>query len=196
MPLTCLDAQTALVLIDLQHGMSALLNPEKLAAPLARAAELAAAFRARSLPVVLVRTDFSPDMADAPRNRTESSRPTGHPPANWRDLLPELDRQTTDIVVAKHQPGAFYGTDLDLQLRRRAVTGIVLGGVATSLGIESTGRAAYDHGYNITFATDAMTDFNGQAHDHSTTMIFPLLGQVDTTQAIITELDSTPTTHR
>src|SRR3954470_21507065 len=81
--LTTLDPRTALVLIDLQRGISSVLDPEALAKPVTAAAELAAAFRARSLPVVLVRVDFSPDRADAPRNRTGVSRPTGRPPAQW-----------------------------------------------------------------------------------------------------------------
>lgn len=112
MPLTALDTRTALVLIDLQHGAHVLVDPQSLAGPLARAGELAAAFRARGLPVVLVRVNFAPDWADAPRNRTSSGRPGGQPPANWAELLPELDRQPTDVLVTKHQAGAFHGTDL------------------------------------------------------------------------------------
>jgi len=90
----------------------------------------------------------------------------------------------TDVVITKRQPGAFHGTDLDLQLRRRGSTGIVLCGVATSLGVESTARAAYDHGYNVTFAVDAMTDFNPAAHQHSVEVVFPRFGEVDTTERI------------
>jgi nicotinamidase-related amidase len=184
MPVTALDPHTALVLIDLQRGITSLVDPLTLAEPLARAAALADVFRDRKLPVVLVRVSFSPDFADAPRNRTGVGRPTAHPPANWTDLLPELHQRPTDIVVTKRQPGAFYGTDLDLHLRRRGVTGIVLGGVATSLGVESTGRAGYDHGYNVTFAVDAMTDPDARAHEHSVTTTLPLFGETDTVAAI------------
>lgn len=188
MPMTTLDPRTALVLVDLQRGIRSLVDPHTLAQPLARAAELAAAFRARRLPVVLVRVSFAADFADAPRNRTEVSRPTAQPPANWTELLPELQQQPTDLVVTKRQPGAFHGTDLDLHLRRRAITGIVIGGVATSLGVESTARAGYDHGYNVTFATDAMADPNPYAHNHSITTTFPLFGETDTANTIATAL--------
>jgi nicotinamidase-related amidase len=188
MPLTALDPRTALVLIDLQYGITGLADPTVLADPVARAAELAARFRAHRLPVVLVRVNFSADGADAPRNRTAIARPSGRPPANWTEPLSELDPQPSDVVVTKHQPGAFYGTDLDLQLRRRGITGIVLGGVATSLGVESTGRAGYDHGYNITFATDAMTDPDPGAHEHSLQVSFPKFGEVDTAAAIAAAL--------
>jgi nicotinamidase-related amidase len=189
MSLTRLDPRTALVLIDLQQGIGSLVGPEVLAGPLAAAAELAAAFRARSLPVVLVRVNFSPDGADAPRNRTGVSRPAVRPPADWTAPLPELQQQPTDLVVIKHKPGAFHGTDLDLQLRSRGITGIVLGGFATSLGVESTGRAGYDHGYNMTFAIDALADLNPRAHEHSVNMTLPLFGEVDTAAAIISALD-------
>lgn len=188
MPVTALDPRTALVLIDLQHGILALVDQQSLAGPLTRASELAAAFRTRGLPVLLVRVNFAPDWADAPRNRVSVRPATGQPPANWAEPLAELDRQPTDVLVTKHQAGAFYGTDLDLQLRRRHITGIVLGGVATSLGVESTGRAAYDLGYNVTFAADAMTDPDPRAHDHSLGVTFPRFGEVDTTAAIIAAL--------
>ena len=188
MPVTTLDARTALVLIDLQYGITGVVDRATLAQPVARAGELAASFRARGLPVVLVRTNFSADGADAPRNRTSVVRPSGRPPANWTEPLSDVDAQPSDVVVIKHQPGGFYGTDLDLQLRRRGVTGIVLGGVATSLGVESTGRAAYDHGYNVTYAADAMTDPDPGAHEHSVHVTFPKFGEVDTTAAVIAAL--------
>lgn len=194
MSLTSLDARTALVLIDLQRGITALIDPEALAEPVAAAASLAAAFRARSLPVVLVRMDFSPDAADAPRNRTSAGRrpSSARPPADWTQALPELGAQPADLVVTKHRPGAFHGTDLDLQLRSRGITGIVLGGFATSLGVESTGRAAYDLGYNVTFAADALADFSPRAHEHSMAVTFPLFGEVDTAAAIIAALGAVP----
>jgi nicotinamidase-related amidase len=187
-PLTVLDPRTALVLIDLQQGITGLIGPEALAGPLAAAAELAVAFRARSLPVVLVRMNFSPDGADAPRSRTGVARPAVRPPADWTQPLPGLGQQPADLVVIKHRPGAFHGTDLDLQLRSRAITGIVLGGFATSLGVESTGRAGYDHGYNVTFASDAMLDPSPRAHEHSVGVTMPLFGEVDTAAAVIAAL--------
>jgi nicotinamidase-related amidase len=188
MTLTELDARTALVLIDLQRGITSLVSPDVLARPLARAVELATTFRARGLPVVLVRVAFAADFADAPRNRTDAARPAATPSAGWTELLPELARQPTDIVVTKHHTGAFHGTDLDLHLRRRGITGIVLGGVVTSLGVESTARAGYEHGYNITFACDAMADPDPRAHHHSLNVTFPHFGEVATTGAIVQAL--------
>jgi nicotinamidase-related amidase len=90
-----------------------------------------------------------------------------------------------DIVVTKRNWGTFYGTDLDLQLRRRGVTQIVLTGIATSIGVESTARAAHEHGCHVTLAADAMTDINADAHRNSLERIFPMLGETGTTAEIV-----------
>jgi nicotinamidase-related amidase len=186
MPVTELDPHTALVLIDLQQGIGAM-APADLIDPVADAAgRLAAGFRARGLPVVLVRVEFSADLGDFPRNRaTAAVPPPATLPAGFAQILPAVGRRPEDLLVTKRQPGAFYGTDLDLQLRRRGVTGIVLGGVFTSIGVESTARAGYDHGYNITFAADAMADRNPAAHEHSVRTVFPRYGEVGDVASIL-----------
>ncbi len=105
--------------------------------------------------------------------------------ADFADIVAELDAQPTDIRITKHQWGAFYGTDLDLQLRRRGIAGIVLTGISTSIGVDSTARGANERAYNITFASDAMTDANADSHRHSLERIFPRIGQVRTTAEIL-----------
>ena len=67
---------------------------------------------------------------------------------------------------------------MDDYLRGRGVTQIVLTGVATSIGVESTARSAYDHGYNVALVADAMTDRDAEAHRYSVEKIFPRLGQM------------------
>lgn len=109
----------------------------------------------------------------------------GNAAADWADIVPELGPHEGDIVVTKQQWGAFYGTDLDLQLRRRGVTQVVVAGIATSIGVESTARSAYEYGYHVTIATDAVTDMSAEVHDNSVERIFPRLGETDTTAAII-----------
>jgi nicotinamidase-related amidase len=188
MTLTALDDRTALVLIDLQYGITWMLGRDAVVGTLTQASRLADAFRRHGLPVVLVRVDFSADGGDRPANRVTLQRPSGTPPPNWAHIVDELTGPGTDIIVTKRQTGAFYGTDLDLQLRRRGMTGVVLGGIMTSMGVESTARAAYDLGYNLTFAADAMTDPNPGAHRHSLETIFPAIGEVDTTDNIIAAL--------
>ena len=190
MTVTELDEKTALVLIDLQQGtLAAPTVPYAVGDVVGRAARLAEVFRGVGAPVVLVRNVNAADGADAVKGRSEAGGRAAESGAARRphDLGPvaeALAGHETDIPVTKRSWGAFYGTDLDLQLRRRGVTQIVLGGIATSLGVESTARAAHEHGYNIAFAVDAMTDINADAHAHSISWVFPLIGELATTEEI------------
>ncbi|MGZ3602062.1 MAG: isochorismatase family protein [Ktedonobacterales bacterium] len=188
MPVDVLAPRTALVLIDLQRGITALPTIAPSDAVVARAARLAAAFRDRGLPVVLVRTAFAADGADMLAPRSDAPPPAILPGPDFSVLRPELAQAASDIVITKHQWDAFFGTDLDLELRRRRVTGLVLAGISTSIGVESTARQAYSLGYQLAFATDAMTDLVQSAHDNSLRTIFPRIGQLDTTDAILAAL--------
>jgi nicotinamidase-related amidase len=187
MPPTTLDERTALVVIDLQNGALARSTaPLPAAEVIGRARELADAFRAKGLPVVLVRFTSAADGSDATPGRTDmSGHARGPLPEGWDAIVDDLTGHAEDIVVTKRNWGSFHGTDLDVHLRRRGVTQVVLTGVATSIGVESTARAAHEHGYHVTLATDAMTDLNADAHDHSAKRIFPLLGETGTTSEII-----------
>ncbi len=113
-----------------------------------------------------------------------------NPLARFLELLPELDRQPSDILVTKYTRGAFHGTGLDMLLRRRGATQIVLVGVATSSGVESTANAAYEHGYNVTLAIDAMTDRSLDAHTYSIERVFPKLGETGTTADVLAKLSA------
>jgi nicotinamidase-related amidase len=188
MALTTLDERTALVVIDLQKGIvGAPTTPYTGAEVVARSAELADAFRSHGLPVVLVRVSAAPDGADAVPGRNETQGRTGARPEGWDVIVDELSGHPEDITVTKRNWGAFFGTDLDLQLRRRGITQVVMTGVATSIGVESSARAAHEHGYHVTLATDAMTDLDVEAHRNSIERIFPRLGETGTTEEI-TEL--------
>lgn len=153
--------------------------------------ELANAFRTHGLPVVLVRVTSSVDGSDAVPGRIELKRQFGARPVNWDTIVDDLAGHPDDIVVTKRNWGAFYGTDLDLQLRRRGVTQIVLGGIATSIGVESTARAAHEHGYHVTCAIDAMSDRDPEMHRNSVERLFPRLGETGTTAEIIELLAKT-----
>lgn len=183
MPLTALDPRTALVLIDLQHGIVSLPTAHPAADVVARSAELARAFRRKNLPVVLVNV-----VGGAPgRTDPQPARPA--PAANYAQLVPELDAQPSDIRVSKKTWGAFTGTGLDAKLRGLGVTQIVLAGVATSIGVESTARQAQELGYNVTLVVDAMTDLNADAHANSLARIFPRLGETGRTHELLGLLD-------
>jgi nicotinamidase-related amidase/predicted MFS family arabinose efflux permease len=189
--LTTLDPNTALVVIDLQQGIVAAPTvPHAGADVVSRAVDLATAFRAHGAPVVLVRVTAAPDGSDAAPGRTEAGS-RGVRPEGWDTIVEDLTTDPNDIIVTKRNWGAFFGTDLDLQLRRRGVTQLVLAGIATSVGVESTARAAHEHGYHVTLATDAMADLDEDAHRHSIEKIFPRLGETGTTAEIIDLLDKT-----
>ncbi|MEV5959582.1 hydrolase [Streptomyces sp. NPDC051987] len=192
MSLSTLDPRTALVVIDLQQGIVAMpTQPHTGPEVVARAAELADAFRARGLPVVLVRVSFAADFADAVPGRTERQARGLAFPEGWDTVVDELSGHAGDIRVTKHNWSAFHGTDLDVQLRRRGVTQIVLAGIATSIGVESTARDAYAHGYHVTLATDAMADGDGEAHRGSVERIFPRLGESGSTAEVLELLAKT-----
>ena len=96
-----------------------------------------------------------------------------------------MDQQPADHIVTKQRWGAFHGTDLNDFLRQHGVTQVVLTGVATSIGVESTARSAYDLGYHVTLVVDAMTDRDAAAHQHSVEKIFPRLGETATTNDVL-----------
>ena len=184
MPVTVLDPTTALVIIDLQNGVVALPTVHPIAGVVERAANLAAAFRAKGLPVVLVNVD-----GGAP-GRAEQSRSLGDLSQGWTDIVPELDRQPGDKLVTKKTWGAFTSTDLEAHLRGLGVTQVVLAGVSTSAGVESTARHAHELGFNVALAVDAMTDMDAERHANSLTRIFPRLGETGRAADIIALLDS------
>jgi nicotinamidase-related amidase len=186
MPLTKLDTTPALVVIDLQKGIAGMPAVHPAGEIIGRTAQLARAFRERGLPVVLV------NVSGAAPGRTDAGSPKFSFPADWTELVPELERRPGDHIVTKQRWGAFLGTDLDAYLRQRGVTQVVLTGVATSIGVESTARSAYDLGYNVTLVVDAMTDRDAGAHHHSVEKIFPRLGETATTGDVLKLLREAP----
>ena len=186
MALTTLDPVTALIVVDLQSGImgSPFVHPIK--DVVACACALATAFRRHGLPVALVNVD-----GGAPGRTERAPLLSGPFPDGWTDLIPELDRQAGDIVVTKRTRGAFASTDLESRLRARGVTQVVIVGVATAGGVESTARQAYEAGFNVTLAADAMTDMRPDAHDYSIANVFPRLGETGSTQAVIDLLERT-----
>jgi nicotinamidase-related amidase len=180
MALTILDPNTALLVVDLQNGIVGSPVAPQFAQAVARAKALIDAFRTHGLPVVLINV-----AGTAPGRTEQPARRGGQAPPGFTDFVPELDRQPGDIVVTKRTRGAFASTDLDAQLKSRGVTQVVVLGVSTASGVESTARQAYEAGYNVTLATDAMADQRTEAHDYSIRDVFPRLGETGTSQQII-----------
>lgn len=185
MPVTTLDPKTALLVIDLQKGIVSMPTAHDVGPIIERSAALAKAFRAKGLPVALV------NVVGVAPGRNERPRNTSGMPDDWAELVPELDRQPTDILASKRTWGVFATTDLGTQLKALGVTQLVLCGISTSIGVESSARQAYEAGFNVTLAVDAMTDLVAEAHQNSVERIFPRLGETGTTADIIALLAQT-----
>ena len=179
MAVTTIDSKTALIVVDLQKGIVSLPTIHPFGDVLERCCALIQAFRAEGLPVVLV------NVAGSAPGRTEQPRRFATLPEGFSDLLPELHKQPSDLLVTKRTWGAFTNTDLESRLKERGVTQVVLGGVATGTGVDATARQAYEQGFHVTLAVDAMTDTRAESHDYSVSHVFPRLGETGTTDEII-----------
>jgi nicotinamidase-related amidase len=179
---------TVLVLIDLQHGtVGRQLAPHSGADLVKRAAALAAAFREKGGTVVYVRVEVG-DVLRPPVDAPMFDPNAPPPPPIASQLVPESGYQAGDLLVTKRQWGAFYGTDLDQQLRRRGIRTIILGGIATNIGVESTARAAHDRGYALIFVEDAMSSLSAETHGFAVEHIFPRMGRVRKTDEVLEAL--------
>jgi nicotinamidase-related amidase len=192
MELTLDVKKTALVVIDLQRGILALpASPYSAAEVVERAAALCRAARDAGSTVVLVRVTPSADGGDA--LRPLSDLPALSPPqlpADWAELAPELGMQPGDVVITKRQWGAFYGTELDLQLRRRGVDTIILCGISANIAIESTARDAYERAYHLVMVEDAIAARSAEEHAFVMRTVFPRIGRVRTTAELLAALEA------
>jgi nicotinamidase-related amidase len=185
------EGRTALVVIDLQRGIVARdVAPHRSADVVANAAKVAHAFRTAELPLVWVHVSYAAKRDDMLKPIVDEAPASTPPSPGWAEFMPELGVQQDDVIVTKRNWGAFYGTDLDLQLRRRQVTQIALCGIATNLGVESTARDAFERNYKLLFVEDAMAAMSAQEHEHSCTRIFPRMGIVRATSQVLDALRS------
>lgn len=182
--------KTALVLIDLQKGIvNRQTYPYDSNTVISNAAKLAEVFRKNAMPVFLVRVISSMDNKDALKPITDNPIASNNKSPDWAEIVPELGPQENDFVITKRQWGAFYGTELDLQLKRREVETIVLCGISTNIGVESTARFAYEYGYQQIFVEDAMASGKSkEEHEASIKYNFPRMGRVRKTEEILSEL--------
>ena len=180
---------TALVLIDLQKGIAGRdTAPHASSAVIANGIRLAERFRANKGTVILVRVAFAADGMDRLQTPTDSAFPAGQMPPDWAEIVPEVGPKPGDLVITKRQWGAFYGTDLELHLRRRGIATIVIGGISTNFGVESTARDAWERNFAMVFAEDAMAAMDAAAHAFAVTNIFPRLGRVRSTADVLKAL--------
>lgn len=181
--------KTALVVVDLQKGIAGRqVAPYASEVVVKNAALIADAFRKNGMPVFLVRVTPSPDGKDALRPIADVAPRAQTPQADWADIVPEMGPKAGDFVITKHQWGVFYGTELDLEFRRREIATMVLCGIATNIGVESTARFAYEYGYHQIFAEDAMAAMSAEEHAFTVAKTFPRIGLVRKTEEIVAAL--------
>jgi nicotinamidase-related amidase len=182
---------TALVLIDLQKGLLGLQTaPYTPTQVVDKADRLGRALAAAGGTVVLVRVDFGENLAAAPTGRTDTplTVPPGGIPADWAELTSEITAIRPHIVVTKRNWSAFFGTDLDLQLRRRNITHMIVGGLATNFGVESTARDGWQHNYTVVVAEDACSTFTEDMHRFAVEKTLPRVSLVRKTDAILSAI--------
>jgi nicotinamidase-related amidase len=185
--ITDLDRNTALILIDLQKGIVKIPPADVVNKIVQNVVKLVDAFHKAGLPVVVVNVNpGSSGWLNARKDAKKASSAAFE--GDSLHIIPEIKTQPGDIFITKHTWGAFYETALDETLKKRKITGIVLAGISTSIGVEGTARQASERGYNITFAEDAMTDPVPEAQDRSLKYIFPRMGEVGDTDQIIQKL--------
>jgi len=188
MPLELDKKRVALVVIDLQKGIVSFgrtLAPHSSEVVVRNAARLAEAFRRVGQPVFLVHVAASPAERLNPMADEPGWRPITPPPPDASDFVPELSPKDGVVVITKKQWGAFYGTDLELQLRRRGIETIVLCGVSTNYGVESTARFAYEYGFQQVFVEDAMSSSSVEMHNASINFVFTRIGRIRTTDEVL-----------
>lgn len=179
--------KTALVLIDLQKGIVGRdTKPYSASSVVNNAKSLVEKFREKGMFICFVHVDFAGGLPV--KVESDSSMVRGNLPQGWAEFVPELGVKDDDFVVTKRQWGAFHGTELEPQLRRRKIDTIVLGGIATTYGVESTARFAYEYGFNQIFAEDAMTDMSEEAHRVSVEYVLKRMGRVRSTSEILSSL--------
>jgi nicotinamidase-related amidase len=189
--LTLDPATSALVLIDLQaSNVERDLQPHAAAQVVANARRLADAVRAHGGLVVYARVLVNALLslpADAPLRRPADAPPLPHEAC---EIVAAVGMQSGDLLISKRQWGAFYGTELDLLLRRRGIRTVVLAGIATNFGVESTARTAFDYGYELVFVEDAMSSVSAPMHEFAVAHVFKRMGRVRSTAQVLDALPS------
>ncbi|WP_077751404.1 isochorismatase family cysteine hydrolase [Shewanella psychrophila] len=185
MAITSLDPHTALIVVDLQVGILALDTCHPTLSVVDNTCQLLEQFRNLQLPIVLV------NVAGVAAGRTEQIPSNGERPTNWSQLTEVLQPESKAHLITKRTWGAFTDTGLDEYLKSKGVTQVVITGIATSIGVESTARQAWELGYNITLPTDAMTDFNLDVHHNSVNFIFPRMSETGSTQDVLALMKET-----
>ncbi|MDE2012007.1 MAG: cysteine hydrolase [Alphaproteobacteria bacterium] len=175
-------ARTALLLMDFQNGIVAMLG-DKAPALLERAGRARAAARQAGIAVMYVRVAFTAaDAAAVPAHNpmlaaaAASGRLADGGEAT--SIHPALAPAPGEEVFRKCRVGAFSTTDLGARLSARGIDTLVLSGISTSGVVLSTLRDAADHDYRLFVIADCCGDTDAEVHRVLTEKVFPRQAQV------------------
>ena len=181
-------SKTAFVAIDMQKEIvnNGTLSPHTAASILTNNDSLAKTLKRTAALKVLVNVDISTFPYLSQQTDMGGMTAASVPP-EFTDLLLKDSLKDTDnmLTITKYNPSAFFGTSLDLQLRRRGIETIILSGVATTNGVYATALDAFQHGYHIVLAEDACSDRDKESHQLFIKKIFPKTARVRSTKQII-----------
>lgn len=184
MSITSIDRDSALIAIDLQKGILGMAPAQDATRIVENTAILADAFHAAGLPVIWVTA------LGLPAGRAEAPRPGGGaaPGADFAELDARLPIAEMDLLVAKKALNAFASDDVTTHLAGQGTTQVVIAGLAAGMGVESTVRAAFDAGFNVAIASDAVTDPMPERGANSFEHVFPMIAETGTTAEVIAAL--------
>ena len=181
-------SKTAFVAIDMQKEIvnNGTLSPHTAASILTNNDLLVRTLKRTAALKVLVNVDISTFPYLSQQTDMGGMTAASVPP-EFTDLLLKDSLKDTDnmLTITKYNPSAFFGTSLDLQLRRRGIETIILSGVATTNGVYATALDAFQHGYHVVLAEDACSDRDKESHQLFIKKIFPKTARVRSTKQII-----------
>lgn len=180
---------TALVVVDLQNFTLAMNTvPIPTSDVLANNIRLAQACRKAGIQVVLVRVGHEDAKVPHPSPLTDASFSGFQFGPGAKEIPPELGPEEGDIIVDKYNWGAFHGTNLDTHLRRRGIRTLIVTGLVTNIGVDTTLRHAQERGYDQVMVSDAVAAMTQEEHDYTLKFVAPKLARVRTTDEVLAAL--------
>ena len=183
-------AATALVLVDLQNFTLAMQTvPHTTREVLANSIRLAEACRRAGILVVLVRVGHDDNKMPHPAPKTDSTFGGFQQSPDAKEIPAELGPKPADVIIDKYNWGAFYGTNLDTHLRRRGIDTLIVGGLVTSVGVDTTMRQAQERGYHQVLVEDATAAMSLEEHQYVISIIAPRLSRVRPTDDVLEAIE-------
>jgi nicotinamidase-related amidase len=171
-------SRTALLVMDVQHGIVERLGSETL---LARLIEATSAARKAHVHVIYVKLGFRegyPEISPLSSTFARVVESESFIEGRSSEIHDAVRPERGDIVVTKRRVSAFSGSDLDVILRARGIEALVLCGIATSGVVLSTLRQAADLDLALAVLSDGCADADEEVHRVLLEKVFPRQAQV------------------